>query len=329
MEAFYFFNCIIMQNIPQIGGTLRPNSSRKLFRLPTDTTALIATWMWVNSTFGVPVRMLSYLLPIIYATQRLKSTGAQIYIADGAAIRLGQSSSIVDENVEIMKSSIEAFIKEFFPDISPRVTLQEETSFVSDISAIEARRKLVENMVNILLKKADTAIMRFADNRKNGWSIRVPLQYMAEHTLYMRDPVVDDPAMFIIQKPLWFEESPMIMIGWPAEEIFYKTRLTILKALGKTEWDNQQLFTGVGRLTPYYSAYDEPLIGNKNIPTDIHDFFRSVSPAFEYDYVTLFLSLAWSQDFSLLSRLWKGIQEEDYPMLQLGLDKLLYFLKQL
>jgi hypothetical protein len=55
--------------------------------------------------------------------------------------------------------------------------------------------------------------MTFARNRKNGGDIRTPLQYMAEHTLYMRDKVVDDPSVFLIQNPKGYETSKVVMIG--------------------------------------------------------------------------------------------------------------------
>lgn len=300
----------------KIQDTLRPKSIGRLNNLPLDEKLVFSSGIGINPVLKeIPVRYLSYLLPIISCIQKYRNAIGQIYIADQAAIRFGIEDSIVVGNVKLIRELTIGFITEMFPDLIGQISVSKERN-ECDNGTKKRREDLITQLVDILLQSNDTAILKFARNRANG-DIRAPLRYMAEHSLYMRDKLFDDNRLFLIDNPDGLEDARVVMIGGPAEEIFYQARRTLMRTLNTlNSQKNVQLFTDIGRLPPYYRKFMENIVGTKMQDDDVSIFLEKLDKQLQYDYLMLIITCSGNPDYDIIKRRNQGFTKLDYQLLQ-------------
>ncbi|MBD3338925.1 MAG: hypothetical protein GF353_07445 [Candidatus Lokiarchaeota archaeon] len=310
--------------------TLRRKSRNRLNNEPSDGEIVFSSGIGVNHEPEVPVRFLSYLLPIISAVQAQRRSIGQVYIADKGAVRIGQNPETVEQNTRLTENLTRAFIEEFFPELDEKiVTAREKDETKEAEEVVNSRRQLISRMIDIILKHKKPAIMRFAERRQNGGDIRTPLKYMVEHGLYMRDPVTDDQRLFLVENPPGFENSKIAMIGGPSEEIFYEVRRKIMREMGVLgQQPNLQLFSDIGGLPPYYSKKSDIVIGQSIEKYDVKNFLDGLNRQLQYDYLILIISCTENPDFDIMTKEESEYTDKDYQTLQSGFDRLKSFLKQ-
>jgi len=315
-------------SILKVNDMIRPKSLNRINGLPLDSNLVFSSGIWISSSFReIPIRYLSYLLPIISCTQKYSNSIGQIYTADQAAIRMGVDKDVVSENVKLIRELTSGFIAEMFPELKDRIVVCEEKNKCDD-GVLKTREDLINQLVDILLQCGDGAILRFANNRSK-WDIRSSLRYMAEHSLYMRDNVTDDSRLFLINSPLGFDDSQVVMIWWPAEEIFYKTRKVLMKALNRLDGQiNVQLFTDIGKLPPYYRKCMESVVGKRVEDLDVRVFLEKLDSQLIYDYLMLIIACSENPNYYIVKKQKIDLNDQDYQLLQNGFERLIYFLKQ-
>lgn len=296
---------------------------------PDRSNVLFATGLGINQEPKIPVRLASYLVPIITAVSEYPGTRGQFYLADKAAVRLGQEPEIVRANSQLMRAYINSFIELYQPGTRKVIDVSIERDGLNSVD--ERRVELVNKMVDILLETRDRALFTFAENRqKEGQDIRVPLSYMAEHTLFMRDAVTEDDDLFLVDSPADYPLDTLAMIGGPAEDIFFKARKKILSSLSQrgplaNGFNRIQLFSDIGRIPPYYARFDEPTVESGIPYRSAKELLSEIDPNLRTDYLMLLISLSKGKDFSMKSRR-NELTEVDYESLQSGFNKLKYFL---
>lgn len=288
-------------------------------KLKKQEKYVFSSWIWINPELGVPVRYLSYLLPIIESLNQYKNSVWQIYFADKTAIDLGIKSEIVTENLKQYKELASWFVEEFYPKDKWKKILTDEK--VIDKEKIITQENLIKEMIKIIVSENDSQINNFAEKR---W--KKALEYMVKHSLYMRDNVSKDEDLFLIDNPEWFENEKVVMIWWPAEKIFYKVRQILVNNLGKPNW-NLQLFTDIWRLPPYYSKFMENVFWEKIKQNSFVEFSENINKELLYDYLMLIISCSSSQDYSIIKRR-KKFNEDDFELLEEWFQNLKIFLKQ-
>lgn len=286
---------------------------------------LFSTGLGVNKSPGLALRFGAYLLPLVDAVRSTENSRGRFYIADQAAKRIGQPSELVESNVELMQMYFSSLMRTLFPELEGRIEMVRERSEES-LEVLQERNMLRDRLIALLLDSEDEKILTFARKRVNPddpEGIKTPLGYMAEHSLFMRDPIVDDERLFLIDSPeAGFER--FAMIGGPAEEIFFRARQLILGVLNPTKMkQNLQLFSDVGRLPPYYSQPGEPLMGDV-IETNVQKFLADIRTNMNElttDFFALLSYLSGAEDFSGLQSRKKAPTPSDYQSLQKGMER--------
>lgn len=315
--------------ILNIQDTLSTKSTVALKDLILDEQAIFSSGIGINPTPEIPIRYLAYILPMISCVQQYSNAMGQIYTADQGAIRLGIEKTIVEKNVTLLREFTNAFISTMFPEIESKIIISEEKkSCGPDIQAI--REQFITRCIEILQIQNDPQIINFARNRANA-NESSPLRYMVEHSLYARDTLFNTTSymndIYLVENPKGFENSRIVMIGGPAEKIFYKTRQAIIKVLGALcEQKNIQLFTDIGRLPPYYRKYEETIVGNQIKEDYVADFIEGINRELQYDYLILIIACAQAPDFTIIKRRKSGFTKNDLEVLQNGFERLKIFL---
>lgn len=289
-------------------------------KLNQDWKYVFSSWVWINPEAWVPIRYLSYLLPVIEATKGFSSSVWQIYFADKVWIDLWIPSEIITQNLKEYKDLANWFVEEFYPDISKKIILTDEKNFQVD-PKLANQNILVKEMIKKIIEQNDSQINNFVERR---WD--KALEYMVKHSLYMRDSVTEDKGLFLIDNPKWFENSDVVMIWWPAEKIFYKVRQILVNNLWQNNW-NLQLFTDIGRLPPYYSKFMEKIFWENISEDSVIKYLESINKELKYDYIILLISCSSSQDYSIIKRR-KKFNKDDFELLQEWFKNLKIFLKQ-
>ncbi len=281
---------------------------------------VFSSGIWINPELGIPIRFLSYLLPVLEAKSEFNNSIWQIYFADKMAIKIWIETKIVEKNLWLYKELALGFIEEFYPENKWKIIFNEEKIF-SEKELIK-QEELVKEMIFILIESNDSQINNFAQKR---W--KKAFEYMAKHSLYMRDNVVKDKKLFLIDNPKWFEKSDVVMIWWPAEKIFYKARKILENNLWKPNW-NLQLFTDIWRLPPYYSKFMENLFWTEIKENNVEDFLKNLNKEFQYDYLMLLIACSSAKNYSLIKKRKKWFNSEDFDILEEWFQNLKIFLKQ-
>lgn len=297
-----------------------------------EAKILFCSGLGVNAQPEIPMRVFSYLLPLLVAVQTFQNSRGQIYLADQAALRLGYDPHIVQKNVERLQRAIRAFITTFYPDITNRLSITCEKHHDESQDVKEKRQALIEQFMQDVLEEQHASILRFARKRGQKTTMKTALQYMVEHALFMRDPVTHDPRLFLINNPDNFFFETFAMIGGPSEKIFYDVRKILIK---KHYTPHQrvvhlQLFTPIGRIPPYYSRFGEPsLFDGTGVCHDVEQFLSQIHPELYSDYAILFYSLSHVPTLTMKVKRKKQCIKYDMNTLQHGFMTLKRFVMSL
>jgi hypothetical protein len=144
-------------------------------------------------------------------------------------------------------------------------------------------------------------------------------------------PIAEDSKLFLVENPSGFELEKIVMIGGPAEEIFYRARQIILSQRRKIDlsFGNLQVFSKIGRVPPYYSSFKEPTIQTSIKETNVKCFLNKLDKQILSDYLRLLTFAAEEAPDGCLTRKKSGLLPEDYRILQIGFVRLKKFVNQL
>lgn len=211
---------------------------------------------------NVPVRLLAYPVPVMRLAKQLGNPEINLYIAKHGVERANQSSFQL--SCSLVKRILENYVKDFY-QIELEVLVDRNTTEVID----KTIKSLLEYAIPIYEK--DCRIRAFVDKRGGVSS----LQYMVEHILYMRDPIdisITEESLLI--ERMSFSHEHIIMIGGPAEKIFYQLRQQMLEKVGfHKKWKSHQLFTPIGNPPTYHQYEDEPVFGY-DLPKNVDELFH-------------------------------------------------------
>ena len=278
-------------------------------------TTLISTGMGVDSTRGVPRRLLSYLTSVIAILEMKSEVAWQIYIADKWAQRLWSDSSVIERNTDQMRYVISQFVDNVKPDLSPRLYIDTEKS---DNSLITSKRAMfIEDLVASIIEDPGSEKIRSFANKRSGGCINKSISYMVEHVLYMRDPVTKDPDLYLIDDPIGFVKQ-RVMVWWPAERIFCDIRSTIMDLLNiDCEDRNDQILTSIWRLPPYYRKNWEAIFWDELAEKDVMKYLNSVDRKLLWDTIAMLVMFSWSNHYEPY-RNRKKLSQDDVRILKLG-----------
>jgi hypothetical protein len=143
---------------------------------------------------------------------------------------------------------------------------------------------------------------------------------MVEHALYMRDPLMgaEDLGDALLEG-CTTEMDHMVMVGGPAERIFYAFRQALLEKMGRhTRWTSHQLFVLTGDPPTYHWQKGEPYWGQPDLPECVMALLSQTVQAVSFadgigqgvlrDLLTLLADLGEIGDFSKLRGADKQVQ---------------------
>ena len=205
-----------IMNVMNLQHLLQRKSFDDISEKNSDSKILFCTGIGVNSKPEIPIRFFTYLLPLVSAVHMFEESQGQFYIADQAAIRIGYDPEIVRHNAGMMLRAIREFVGTFFPHIAARIHVTYEKKSEDEPSFVKKQRQnLTEQLISDLLETQDPTILRFARKKSQTTTVRRSLRYMAEHTLFMRDPITTDEQLFLVENPDNFKFETLAMIGGP------------------------------------------------------------------------------------------------------------------
>ena len=273
---------------------------------------------------GVPLRLPAYAIPGLHLMRQLpKSALLQLYIAGEGWLRangrrvkgqgwysLPEGLIMTDRAVQVV---LETYHKRFHSGIEVEIDMEPQLEYDSALD------RVIEYLCGIgqEVAAADQSIARFVEARGGQPALR----YMVEHALYMRDPVdlrlEDEPFresdMQVHERQLsamacrghhpyplpgrqegrptlidWTGEKHLVMIGGPAEKIFWRMRQGLLDRIGRhQDWQSHQLWTPVGNPPTYHLQEGEPTWDDrKDRPGRVEDMLQEVCQAVNPEFGT-------------------------------------------
>jgi len=258
----------------------------------------------------VPARVVAYIVPLLALACKLGESKipveAQWYIASRFLIQMNNfPEQLIGEQTKLLKAYIDEFRKVAFPDIK-LTYLQEENPFE------EKRFHLIQEFAEILQKNATNRMKNFAGARMGIDSWR----YIAAHGLYMWDPYPPldvDNSMYLTERKSPPED--LVIIGGPAEELFYECRQILLQELGgNPPWDTQQLISRVGRRPPYImtendtSVLNTPRLTLEMLFGQENNGYAITDPDVRRDFLYLLVSLNPNLCYSMVKNELKNIR---------------------
>jgi hypothetical protein len=297
----------------------------------SDSKILFCTGIGVNSRPEIPIRFFAYLLPLVAAVHVFQEARGQFYIADQAAVRIGYDPEVVRYNAGMTVKAIREFVGTFYPHIAARIYIACEKKSENEFRFVrEERQKLTEQLIADLLEVQDPKILRFARKRSQASAVHTSLQYIAEHALFMRDPVTTDERLFLVGNPDDFQFETLAMVGGPSEKFFYKARKILLKKYSNihNNFKNIQLFTKIGRIPAYYDRFGEPVISETLTEDDVQRFLLHVHPELFTDYKILIAACADFPRINIRKNNIAQLPKSDLERLQYGFIMLKRFLQQ-
>jgi hypothetical protein len=167
--------------------SLQSKSYNALQENKPESSILFSSGVGINPGVSTPVRFLSLLIPLAQAISQFPKAQAQIYTADQAAVRLGQTPEEVEKNVNVLENMTKAFVGELPTSLKSRFTFTREKN--NEPFAVTSKRKtLLAKLTQVLKDSSDPKVSRFAQNRADESGAEKSYGYMAEHGLFMRDP---------------------------------------------------------------------------------------------------------------------------------------------
>jgi hypothetical protein len=232
---------------------------------------------------GVPLRFLSYIVPVLHLLRQMgTNTIAEFYFALEGVLRVnGLAEKTTRNNSAIMAGLIRSYVSTFYPDLVGRIVILFDRR-VEAGSTLERRIAKIAKIIQ-QLTTSDESLARFAKTRGGDTAFG----YMAEHLLYMRDPLAAllPPEEHLLVPGMISDMDHVIMIGGPAEKIFYRVRLAVSTGLDQHEsWKSHQLFTQVGSPPTYHPQPNEPLWGEiHDLPQDVYKLLKIIIDRIEWD----------------------------------------------
>lgn len=209
--------------------------------------------------YEMPLRLLAYVVPVLHLLKQLpRSAIAEIYIAAWGTIRANQMTDLdlisrVLSAGAVMRRLIEAYVHEVHCDLEPQVrTLQDDRPSLGSERAIAALEGYGQELCS-----TDESVKNFVTKRGGQSAVR----YMIEHALYMREPLVSlEGYNWLLVPGMSLDMKHLIMVGGPAEKIFYKMRQHLRDKDGvHSRWTSHQLWTSIGDPPTYSPQLGEPL----------------------------------------------------------------------
>jgi len=214
--------------------------------------------------FGVndqplPLRSLAYAVPVLRLLAEMPlATTLEIYFATQGVLRANAGANVdrINTNSALLKRALSAYIRERYPDLQDRIRLLDDAPVAPD-SELE---RFLRGLTDTLIKQSarDSEVRDFAERRGGAPAYR----YMAEHAVYMRDPIQPKPVQFLMVPEMQPDMDCVVMVGGKAEKIFFRARQLISDALSLTPgWRSEQLFTPLGLVRPcYFMEQAEPIL---------------------------------------------------------------------
>ncbi|OGI94339.1 hypothetical protein A3A03_03310 [Candidatus Nomurabacteria bacterium RIFCSPLOWO2_01_FULL_40_18] len=202
----------------------------------------------------VPRRFLAYAVPVLrLASQMSEMTTVEFYFATRGVQRA--NGIYYDESLSKMRKELSWLVNIYYPRLNNRVRILEDAPLSS------SSQKVIDALFHPAKKVMEKCaqIHQFAANRGGDSALR----YMLEHLLYMRDPIMVDgqPNKELLVPEMTTDYKHLIMVGGPAEKIFWHFRQEMLKECGSHSlWKSYQFFTSVGDPPTYHPHEGEPLM---------------------------------------------------------------------
>jgi hypothetical protein len=241
--------------------------------IPVNEKVIVSVGCGVKDS-SVPLRFLAYIIPAIHLLKQLSDkTRLEIYIALEGVLRVnGMDEAKTRANANKMARLVHSYVQTYHPTVAEQV----DVLFDRPIQSESKLAQLIDGLTTELsrLTSSEESIKKFVEARNGTKSLR----YMAEHVLYMRDPLsclipLEDSLLVPMAST---DMQHVIMVGGPAEKVFYRARTALMGQLPTHEmWKSHQLFTQIGRPPTYYPQKGEPLYGDK-LPSDVAELFNSI-----------------------------------------------------
>ncbi|NBW40820.1 hypothetical protein EBR25_07430 [bacterium] len=202
----------------------------------------------------LPVRTLSYVVPTLRLLKELPdTTSAEIYIATQGVLRANPDfdRAAVLQNEANLTSLLSHYIELVHPSLQSRVRILTdkhlEVNSPTDNFIVEVTQDLAQVVAS------DQSLSRFIQKKGGDNALR----YVAEHAVYMRDAIQPRPFEHLLVDEMQRDVDNVIMIGGPAEKIFYRARKLLVEAKGLNHAaQTAQLITPVGEKRPPYHFED-------------------------------------------------------------------------
>lgn len=294
--------------------------------------------------FGVqdkdmPVRILAYIVPVLNILKQMPATAtAEFYLAVEGVLRANREldRNKVWNNALITKDLIRSYVANIHPQLIGQIKILLDRSIDENSLLNRVIMSLTNQSYEVY--RDDQVIRNFADKRGGYHALR----YMVEHMFYMRDPIAIDGGNFkdfFLVPEMNDSMDHVIMIGWPAEKIFYRFRQKLLSLLDThSEWYAHQMFTTVGDTPTYHAQKGEPLWQelpaiSEDVNEMIYGTYHKVTNEYGInksiinDLLILLADAAGHVDFSQIANqqkniLKKEISDETAKILQRGWDRI-------
>ncbi len=247
----------------------------------------------------VPRRFLAYAIPVLrLASQLSEKTTIEFYFATHGVKRA--NGKFYQDSLSKMIDELAWLVQSYYPKIASRVRILEDAPLTVE----------VERVVNALLPSAQLVterqpqIAQFVKNKGGEGALR----YMLEHLIYMRDPflVNGQPNSELLVPGMATTYDHVIMIGGPAEKVFWHFRLAMLAECGlHNGWKSHQLFTPIGDPPTYHVHPGEPVVDGSRLDYNLLTHLKNLPSEFSKqknlirDYSILWQEFAGTQTFKL------------------------------
>ena len=288
------FKSHLIKNILNNEGNVIENTIRSIH--PSEKV-VIAQGYGANAQ--VPRRFLAYAVPVLrLASQMSEKTAVEFYFATHGVYRA--NGEYYNESLSLMRNELSWFVNKFYPKLNDRVSILE------DIPLSDKVKDLITVLFPLARKVIDvnSSIKQFVLNRGGDNA----LLYMLEHLLYMRDPILVDGKVNteLLVPQMAIDSRHVIMIGGPAEKVFWKFRQEMLNVCGShTEWKSYQFFTQIGDPPTYHVHSGEPVMDGSSLDNELFSSLRRIPSEFSKqknlirDYSVLLQEFAGVETFKL------------------------------
>jgi hypothetical protein len=257
------FDSALIKNIIQNPEDYIGNFVRGIQQRSSDQVCLAQGY---GLDLQIPIRSLAYAVPIMRLAHQLGAR-VDLYIAYEGVVR-AKGEGDYWYPACTLNTVLTKYVTEFYPGVNANVLVDRKLT------------QRAQNLISYLMSyawtvyQADPSIQNFVDKRGGESALR----YMIEHLLYMRDPTpfLDEESLLVPGTSL--KHKYVLMVGGPAEKVFYNFRKQILDLTGRHDkWSAFQLFTPVGDPPTYHRFQKEPVFFGGELPdtaAELLEFLR-------------------------------------------------------